>query len=58
MAAFFEPGFLRARGLEVEAVWEVDGSGVEREWVWEREGEDVGNARRWQVVCVLKRVES
>ncbi|SPN98796.1 related to NNT1 Putative nicotinamide N-methyltransferase, has a role in rDNA silencing and in lifespan determination [Cephalotrichum gorgonifer] len=54
MRTFFDGTFLRTRGLELEAAWEVDYMGVEREWAWEREDEDASTKGRWSAVGILK----
>ena len=59
MAPFFEEVAPKL-GLQVEDIYEMDGSGKRREWRKERCGvEDIGERNKWLVVARLRhRVES
>jgi nicotinamide N-methyltransferase len=59
MAPFFEEVAPKL-GLQVEDIFEIDGSGKRREWRNERSGvEDIGERNKWLVVARLRhRVES
>lgn len=55
LAPFFEE-VVPSRGLEIEEVYEMDGSGKRRELKKERNDvEDIGERNKWLVVARLRR---
>lgn len=54
---FFDKEALKAKGLEVEAIWERDCDGAERDWESVTD-DDVTKRKRWLIVGILKKIRA